>query len=320
MRIGFEEAADFLNGCTDVLIITHASPDGDTLGCGFGLCRALRQCGKKADVVCADPIPPRYDFLKEWYAPQGFEPKQIIAVDIADTKLMGRLSDYGDKVDLCIDHHITNTGYAKRLLLGEKSAAACEVVYTLLKTAGMPIDETAAMCLYTGIATDTGCFKFESVTPETHMIAAELYRYEFPLPAAKLNRWLFDIKSQSRVKAEGIIIKNTELLCDGKCAMTSVTLDEERESGISADDFDGIASLPMQFEGVEIAVTVREKDPGRFKISIRTGTDANASRICSSFGGGGHIRAAGCTITGRLDDVKAQLLKACAEELHNVGY
>ena len=92
------------------------------------------------------------------------------------------------------------------------------------------------------------------------------------------------------------------------------------ESGISADDFDGIASLPMQFEGVEIAVTVREKDPGRFKISVRTGTDANASRICSGFGGGGHIRAAGCTITGELDDVKAQLLKACTEELHNVGY
>lgn len=320
MRIGFNEAAEYLRGCTDVLIITHASPDGDTLGCGFGLCRALRQCGKKADVVCSDPIPPRYDFLKEWYVPQNVEPKQIIAVDVADPKLMGKLSDHGDKTDLCIDHHITNTGYAKRLLLGEKSAAACEVVYTLLRTADMPIDETTAMCLYTGIATDTGCFKFESVTPETHMIAAELYRYEFPLPAAKLNRWLFDIKSQSRVKAESIIIGNTELFCNGKCAMTSVTLDEEKQSGISADDFDGIASLPMQFEGVEIAVTVREKDPGRFKISVRTGTDANASRICSNFGGGGHIRAAGCTITGELDKVKLDVLRACAEELNNVGY
>lgn len=321
MRVSYTEAAEFLKSRSDILILMHQSPDGDTLGCGFGLCRVLRLAGIKANAVCSDPVPPKYTFLSEWYEEQQFEPKTIIAVDVADTKLLGKYSSYDGRIDLCIDHHISNTGYADRLLLGENSAAACEVVYRLLKESGFEIDGTAAMCLYTGIATDTGCFKFESVSPETHRIAADLYEYQFPVPAARLNRNIFDIKNRSRIKAESILMNNLEILYNGKCAITYVTAEEQENESVSSDDFDGIASLPMQIEGTEIAVTIKEKaaERGTYKISVRSGEFADVSAICAKFGGGGHIRAAGCTMTGELADVRNKLAAACAEELKNVG-
>lgn len=319
MRVSYTEAAEFLKKSSDVLILMHQSPDGDTLGSGFGLCRLLRSIGIRANAVCSDPVPPKYAYLTEWYEEQQFQPQTVIAVDVADTKLLGKYSDYDGRIDLCIDHHISNTGYAARLLLGADNAAACEVVYKLIRECGFEIDGVTAMCLYTGIATDTGCFKFESVTPETHRIAADLYEYTFPFPAARLNRHIFDIKNQSRIKAESILMKNLELLYNGKCAVTHVTAEEQENEGVTSDDFDGIASLPMQVEGVETAVTVKEKEKGTFKVSVRSGGYADVSKICARFGGGGHIRAAGCTMTGEISDVRKRIAEACAEELKNAG-
>lgn len=182
MRVSYTEAAEFLKSRSDILILMHQSPDGDTLGCGFALCRVLRLAGIRANAVCSDPVPPKYAFLSEWYKEQQFEPKTVIAVDVADIKLLGKYSSYDGRIDLCVDHHISNTGYADRLLLGENNAAACEVIYRLLRECGFEIDSTAAMCLYTGIATDTGCFKFESVSPETHRIAAISTSISSPFP------------------------------------------------------------------------------------------------------------------------------------------
>lgn len=316
MRIDYKEAAQFIVECDNVLILTHASPDGDTLGSGFALCRALRNAGKKANVLCSDDFPERYAFMYKDCGPMDFEPQTVIAVDVADAKLLGeKLSVYADKVQLCIDHHISNTEYAERLLLGETSAAACEVIYRLLKEADMVIDDQTAVCLYTGIATDTGCFKFENVTKETHLIAAQFHDYDIPF--AKLNRQLFDIRSKDRIKAEQLILSGFETECDGKCAVVILTLDLIEKAGIDPDEFDGIASVIMQVEGVEIGITVREKTKGVFKASVRSGSDADVSAMCRRFGGGGHIRAAGCTLEGTPEDVKKRLFAAAAEALAN---
>ena len=314
MRIDYNEAAEFLRGCDNVLILAHASPDGDTIGSSFGLCRSLRLAGKKADVSCSDEIPPRYDYLNDWYSPEVSEPQTIIACDVADANLLGEKNRelYGGKIDLCIDHHISNSEYAERLLLGD-NASACEVVYTLLRKAELPIDNIAAMCLYTGMATDTGCFKFENVTKTTHLLAAELYDYDIPF--ARINRELFDIKSRARLKIEQIVMSNLEMYFDGKCAVASVTLDMAEKEGVAPGEFEGIATLPMQIEGVCVGITLREKEPGLFKISVRTADDVNASDICANFGGGGHIRAAGCKLKGTLKDAEEKMLKAAAEAL-----
>ncbi len=318
MRIDCNEAAQFIRGCDNVLILAHANPDGDTVGSCFALCRSLRLAGKKANVSCSDELPARYSYIMDWYSPEDFGIQTVIACDVADAALLGEAnSRYAECTDLCIDHHLSNTGYAKRLLLGENSAAACEVIYTLLKTAGLPIDDLTATCIYTGMATDTGCFRFENVTRETHLIAAELHDHNIPF--AHINRQLFDIKSRARLRIENLVMSQIELFCGGKCAIAAVTLDMAQKEGISIDEFEGIATLPMQLEGVEIGITLREKDPGKYKVSVRTADFADASKMCAEFGGGGHLRAAGCRLNGDIADVKRRLAEAAQEALSYEG-
>lgn len=158
-------AVRLLQGMEDVAILCHKSPDGDTLGCGFALLYALQKLGKRAVVLCKDPLPDRYAYLGEGtHTEPPFVPKAVVAVDTASDALLGEpLQLYADRVDLCIDHHPSNTGYAKRLLLRPTAAAACELMTDLL-TELSGLDEQIADCLYTGLVTDTGCFKHPSVT------------------------------------------------------------------------------------------------------------------------------------------------------------
>lgn len=140
MQINLKETADFLKAHDNYYILTHQSPDGDTMGSGFGLCYALRKIGKKANVICSDEFPKRYYFMHDIYEPQKFSPETIVAVDVADTKLLGpKLAQYGSYVDLCIDHHISNTEYAKQLLVYPDAAAACEVIYRVLAEMEIPL-------------------------------------------------------------------------------------------------------------------------------------------------------------------------------------
>ncbi|MDR4040367.1 MAG: DHH family phosphoesterase, partial [Ruminococcus sp.] len=206
----FEENDNFL-------ILTHKSPDGDTLGSGFALCAFLRDMGKKANVVNSDSFPERYDLIYESYYPQEFDVKYVIAVDIADTNLLGsNLSKYAEEgaIDLCIDHHISNTGYARRLLLDREAAGTAEVIFALAKEWGLAPDPHLADCLYTGIATDSGCFKYQNTTPRTHRIAAELM--EWGADAAEINRAIFDTKSQGRLAAESALIRSIRYFCGGR--------------------------------------------------------------------------------------------------------
>ena len=173
MFIGFSEAELFLRNCEDAVIITHRNPDGDCIGAGFGLKDILAQMGIRSRVVCHDGFPARYGFLTSEGAGEDFEPKTIIAVDIADENLMGDYKDiYGGRVQLCIDHHISNKNYAEKTLLRGDATAACEIIYDLAQYMGVKITKHCAMCLYTGISTDSGCFKYDCTTPRAHEIAA----------------------------------------------------------------------------------------------------------------------------------------------------
>ena len=137
MRINLKEAAEFLKSCKDAVIITHQSPDGDCIGAGFALRDILAMLGIRSRVICSDEFPKRYAFMTKTGWGEDFEPQTVIAVDIADTQLMGNLrEEYENKVDLCIDHHISNIEYAERLLLDPDAAATCELIYELAKELG----------------------------------------------------------------------------------------------------------------------------------------------------------------------------------------
>ncbi len=318
MKIEINEAAEFLRSHDDYLILMHASPDGDTLGCGYALCTALQRMGKRARAVCPDEIPHRFDYMREGVSQQEFEHKTIVAVDVADTKLLGDMKETGDKADLCIDHHVSNTEYAQRLLLREHYASACELMYEVLTAMGCEIDRVIANCLYTGVATDTGCFKFSNTKPQTHIVAAKLM--ECGAEIAPINYAMFELKTQGRIKLEQEVLRNMRYFGDGHIAMVTVMLDTIAGiSDIDSDDVGAMASIPRQIEGVDIGISMKEKKPGLFKASLRSSERIDVSRIAQSFGGGGHARAAGCSFTCSFDEAVEQIVNASCDALKQAG-
>lgn len=314
MYIGFGEAETFLRNCKDAVIITHRNPDGDCIGAGFGLKDILEQLGIRSRVVCHDVFPKRYDFITEAGAGEEFEPQTIIAVDIADKKLMGKYEEiYGDKVQLCIDHHVSNKNYAEKTLLRADAAAACEVIYELAEFMGLDITKHCATCLYTGIATDSGCFKFDCTTYRTHQIASDMMR-RFDIKFAQINRRMFDIKSAGRAKLEGRLCDMLETYLDGKLCVIAVTRDLMEELGINDGELEGFAPLTIQYEEAEVGIFIRQRADD-YKCSFRSANDVNVSKICETLGGGGHEKAAGCNMSGNLDDIKKQLVEAVSRAL-----
>ena len=313
-RVSIAEAAQLLREQDRILILCHKSPDGDTLGSGFGLLHALRSMGKQVRLDCSDPIAQRYGYLQP-ESMEDFAPAYVVAVDVADTTLLGdKLSLWADKVDLCIDHHGSNKDYAKNLLLEADSAAACEVVYLVIKELGVPISQQIADCIYTGIATDTGCFRYSNTTIRTHRLAAELM--ELGARAAKINQWMFETLGRSRLAVEQEALATLEYHFDARCALIVLDRDMIQRNGATDDELDGISAIPRQIEGVWVGVTLKQlKDRSGYKISMRSTEEADASAICARLGGGGHARAAGCSIPGSVKQAKEAILAAISAEL-----
>ena len=316
MFVGFSEAETFLRNCRDAVIITHLSPDGDCIGSGFALKDILAELGIRSRVVCHDKFPKRYGFITDAGAGEDFEPETVIAVDVADTKLMGKYEEiYGGKVDFCIDHHESNKNYAGMTLLRPNAAAACEVIYDLAVYMGVRITKHCAMALYTGIATDSGCFRYDCTTPHTHIVAAELMRGHSDIPFAKINHAMFEIKSRGRMMLEARICDKIEEYLGGRITVIAVTLDDMREMNIKAEELEGFAPLTIQLETAEVGILLREREDGVFKCSFRSADEVNVSRICQTLGGGGHAKAAGCTASGEIGKVKAELIETVRKAL-----
>lgn len=310
--ISASAAASFLERSDKFVILTHASPDGDTLGSAYALADALCALNKRVFVVCPDKIPEKFGYLIKEY--EAFEPETVVAVDIADEKLLGSLYDrYSGRIALCIDHHSSNTKYAEMLYLEADAAAACECIYNVINELGTKITPYMASCLYTGIATDTGCFKFSNTTPRSHRYAAELI--EKGADYGEINRVMFEVKSRGRIAMERKVLENIEFYYGGRCAVITVTRDMIKETGCPLGDLDGVTAMSRQIEGVQIGVTIKEKPDGKYKVSLRTFEPYNAADICAVFGGGGHIRAAGCEFSCDIESAKRQLLSAIGEVL-----
>lgn len=312
------EAAEFLRNADHILILSHQYPDGDTLGASTVLCRGLQKMGKHAMIKCSDEIGPKYAYLFKGVEPDDFTPEAVVTVDIADLGLLGEpiKSLYGDKIDLCIDHHPSNSCYAPRCYIDPKASATCEIIFEVLKLLEVKIDKSIAASLYTGITTDTGCFKYTNVTPATYRIAADLV--ETGMNAPKINRLMFDTKSRAHMEMERRVVDTMEYFCDNRVAFIVISQQMIRETGAKEDDLEGLSSIPRQVEGVLIGVTLREKASGGYKISLRAQLPVNASEICAKFGGGGHAGAAGCTFNTTAEEAKAQMLHAISEYLKNL--
>lgn len=291
----------------NVLLLCHKNPDGDTVGSAAALCLALQALGKTVAVLCADPIPERYRYMGVPLFDGSFAPAYVVAVDVAGIQLFGdAVSQYADRVDLCIDHHPSNSGYADSMLLDGSAAATAEVMYELLLAMNAEITPQIADCLYTGLATDTGCFKFANTTARTHGVAQKLI--EAGAQLVKLNNILFESKSRRRLEAERLALDSLEFFFDDRCAIIHLTKEQIAETGADGTDLEGITGIPRMIEGVLVGVTMRQQPTGSYKVSVRTVIGVNASDICARLGGGGHAQAAGCEILGSFDNARAALL------------
>lgn len=317
-KIDEKSAARLLRENDNILILTHRNPDGDTIGSGFALLHALKKLGKTVKVVCTDPFPEKYGYITHSNNDDVGENPYVVAVDVADMELIGAQyrAKYEHGVNLCIDHHISNKEFAENLCL-RSCSATCEIIYDVIKAMDVEIDKSVADSLYTGIATDTGCFLFSSVTARTHIIAADLI--EHGADFFEINRIMFETKSLGYFKLEAAALNTVEMHCGGKCAFMTVTMDMQKQAGTKDGDFDGIAGLPRKIEGVLVAVTFRETKDGNFKVSMRSHEPVDSSKICMNFGGGGHSRAAGCTFEKEaLEENKEKLLSIIETELKGI--
>ncbi len=304
------QAAAFLNAHDNFLILTHVRPDGDTVGCAAGLCRALRQAGKTAYVLPNPEVHALFrPYLEGLLAPGDYTPDTVVSVDIAVRGLFPESAkEYLERVDLAIDHHPSQEFFARETCLDAGRAACGELVFEIVKLLG-PVTAEISAPLYVAVSTDCGCFAYGNTSADTHRAAAELIA--LGAPVAALNKRHFRTKSLKRLKLESALIAGMDLYDNGTIAIVAVTLDLMASLRAGEEDAEDIASLAGQLEGVKTSVTLREMAGNRCKISLRTDpSDLNASRVCALLGGGGHAAAAGASMDGTVEQTKQAVLAA----------
>lgn len=318
MKLDLAQTARLLLENDDFLILTHAHPDADTLGSGFALCRVLTAAGKRARVVCGDEIGAEYSFMYDGLPDADFEPRFIVAVDVADTRLLGARNEalYADRVELCIDHHASNILYARQTLLDPTAAATAEIIFDLLPLLGQSADTGIAECIFAGISTDTGCFRYSNTTAKTHRVAAAMM--DAGASSAKINRIFFETKKKGFIELEKLALNSLRLYLDDRCAVIVIMDEMLRRTGCTDNDCDLISAIPRQVEGVLVGTTIREQPDGSFKLSVRTHEPISAAEICKKLGGGGHAGAAGCRSSKPLDEILDEFLACVKPELDRV--
>lgn len=311
--MNYSECAQFLKNRDRFLILTHNNPDGDTAGSAAALCSVLNRMGKTAFLY---PNPGFSDKLKRYVgrfiAPENYEPECVIAVDIAEKSLFPK--GFEGEAELCIDHHPSNKLYAGNTLLEPEMAACGEAVLKLCETMKQKLSGEEATLLYIAISTDTGCFQYTNTKAETFAAAAELLKAG--ADHSEVNLVFFRKVSPGRMKLEGLIYSDMRFYREGEVSVVVVTKDMLARCGVRDDELDDIASLAGRAEKAKVCITVREKDNGECRISVRTGKGLNANGICAVFGGGGHNTAAGCKIKADPERAVEMLMDVVNEVLY----
>lgn len=303
-----DELIGVLEAPADTLIIFHRNPDADAVGSSFALRGVLEQLGSPTRCICCEDVPANLKFLmndtQESVLPEivlaDFEPTRIISVDTASVSQMGTLADaFADRVDVMIDHHESDSSYAAQCYVRTSAAATGEIIFDLIKKLAneerITIDEEMCVDLYAAISGDTGCFRYANVTPKTHVRAAELVASG--IDCAEINRRLFEDKSLERLRAQSAAISNLELFADGKVAVVTFPYALKAALGLGDEDLGALVDIPRSLVGVEVALCIRQPLPeGTFRVSARSNGDYDVAALCRKFDGGGHAKAAGCTL------------------------
>ncbi len=304
----------------NIYLASHISPDGDSLGSLLGLGHALKKLDKDINLVKVDDLPKSFAFLPGIGDIDNINDYSnidlFISLDCADQY---RLGDKGIKAyenakkTVNIDHHISNTNYADLNLVDAKASSTCEIVYEILKLLGFELDKDIANCLYTGISTDTGSFKFSNTSAKTHRIAAELIDL-----GVDLDRISIELYQNNSIESTGVFIDTVSSISfyeDNKIAVAKVNKEILNKNNAGWEDTEDIISFIRNISGVELACLLKEYDEKEIKISLRSKNYLDVSYICKQFSGGGHIRAAGCTIEASIEEAESLILKEARKHI-----
>lgn len=316
-----QQIAQRLQQAQRIILLPHEKPDGDALGSCFALMSALKAMGKEVYVdIEEQSITPRYAFMAEGWQqpPEDFTPDVVATIDCSEKKMLGpRRGEKYPQVQVCIDHHLTGSGFGEVSYIDPGAAASGELIYDLLKRMGAEITKHIALCLYVSLACDTGCFKFSNTTDKSFLMAADLWRVYGTFDA--INYQLFTLRSKQQMQVERHVMDTLEFCMDGKIASIVITQQMRRETGASDDDIGVFSQLPRSIAGVEIGITFKEQDNGIWRVSMRGSPLVDVSAICKQLGGGGHIRASGCRVQGTLEQAKEVVLRMACKALEQVG-
>ena len=268
MKIEREDVLRFIESHESFLLVGHIHPDGDDIGSICALHNVLRAMGKHADMVIGDAVPERFHFLETarkigTAVPEGVRYDALIFTDLSNIERGGDF-DFPKADSLCIDHHISNTEYTDLLWLRADYAATAEMLAELFLEHGLPMDSDAKNALYMGIGTDSGFFKFSKAGARPDFISNHL-----------------DVTTKTSMDVYRRVLDTLHYACGGKIGIAAM---DETSMAMDGENSDYYVSIPRRVEGVEIGLSIRSREY------------ANVSELASRFGGGGHIRAAGCTI------------------------
>ena len=293
------------------LILIHVKPDGDAVGSAAALCEIFRQLGESPAILSADKIPERLAFILEatnTKVAESTEGYTAISIDVASPSQLGELLGSAPTPILMIDHHAVGEQFADGYISPEASSAA-EALYDIaiiLESMGkIKFNKALAFALYTAISSDTGCFAFSNASAKTHICAARLI--ELGIDAADINNRLFYSKSMEQITAEGFIASKIQTAQNGKVAYATVSQKESESLGVSAEHFETAINVVRSLRGTEITFVVKEESEGKIKVSLRS-TGADVAKLAKSLGGGGHTRAAGCTVNSKNTEEAAELI------------
>lgn len=307
-----EEAISIIRKSKNIYIASHVQPDGDNLGSCIALGLALKKIKNDVFILKVDDIPsdflflPGIDMIKDFNSED--EVDLFITLDSGDINRLGKNKDLINlsKTVINLDHHISNTNFGNINVVDTNASSTCEVVYELISKMEIEIDKDIATCLYVGISTDTGSFMYESTSSRTHEIAAKLINFNIDKKNININ--LYQNRSLNRTNLFIKVLGTLDMHFNNQVGVIEVTNKILEDTNTLMDDTEGIVSFIRDIDTVEVALILKEITPNQIKVSIRSKKIVDVSEISLNFNGGGHKRAAGCTINEPIEVAKRLIL------------
>jgi len=295
----------------DIVILTHESPDGDAVGSALAMYLTLKKLGKTVDVIIPEYASifnflPSADEIKSEGKEEPYD--LAISVDVTGINRLNGFAKYFEdaKVKIQIDHHQVNEMFADYNFVNPASPACSQNLIFIIEQLGVEIDKEIGTCLLTGIITDTGGFKYEGVSAETFEFTSWLLAKG--VNVSDVYKRVMQTKTRANFELRKLIMDRMEFISDNKIAFTYMTLEDEKNTGAAPGDHEGLVEIGRDIEGVEVSIFLREVENG-YKASLRSNDYVNVSDCCIAFSGGGHKRAAGCTIFNTLDIAKEAVIR-----------